>query len=172
MKHYFNQLFVISVLLILGIGNALHSSGQVNTFTSGYTLNTGNNASLAFDRNGNGINMSLGTRLLGPNAQDSLSNTIFQMGFPFYFLRNQPFQSVRISSNGMLTFSSFPILVNLNSPEIIALSAFNTKMRIGSDGEVRALNLGTAPNRTVVVEWKTCNLRLTQRVVQGKVPFR
>jgi hypothetical protein len=172
MKHYFNQLIVISILLVLGIGNSLHSSGQVNTFTSGYTLTTGNNASLAFDRNGNSINMSLGTRLLGPNAQDSLSNTFFQMGFPFYLLRNQPFQSFRISSNGMLTFSSFSIVVNLNSPEIIALSAFNTKMRTGSDGEVRALNLGTAPNRTVVVEWKNMQLAANPAGGTGQSTFQ
>lgn len=152
------RILALSVLVLLGAilngipGAALASDGGPDTF--GYTWQDNNPVEGActysfFDIASTGTNIGTG--------DDVVFNNI-PIGFTFSYYGTN-YTSVNVSTNGFLAFgtssSSFantcPQPVSLNDQQI---SAFWDDLYVFSPSSLRYQTIGSAPNRTFIVQWE------------------
>ena len=122
---------------------------QVITVASNYTFATATNASLT--------DMSAGTtQLLAANIDDTAS-ALTNIGFDFFF-QGTRFTQFSINENGVLrlgataqTSTPYKPLAQAGIPIITAYGA-DQRTHAG-DGKVHFKVIGSAPNRTLIVEW-------------------
>ncbi|MGH2729064.1 MAG: S8 family serine peptidase [Actinomycetota bacterium] len=96
----------------------------------------------------------------GTNTGIASDDTSASVNLPFSFsYYDQPFTSVKVSSNGYLVFGSSAAtaysnvaIPNTGSPNGL-VAAFWDDLNPGAGGSVRYKTVGTAPNRKFVVEW-------------------
>ncbi len=138
MKSVFSLLSAIS-LLSAGTGRLL---AQVTT-TYGFSQSNGTYAPI------------VGGTVLGTGAMDDNNYTNLSIGFPFVF--NGISQSVfSVNANGYLALgptvaNTYTALSTGSSNHVVA--ALNHDMEGLANAELRYQVLGTAPNRTLVVQW-------------------
>lgn len=146
--------------------------------SASYLFNTDTAGSLVLDANGNTVNMSTGTtQLLGAGVDDTISAlTALNLGTggPFNFLfMGRSFTQFAVSDNGLLTLGATPgtstYLLGGTTPTI---SAFANDMRVGTDGRVVAKIVGTAPNRTIVVQWTNNMIRYLGTAAAGTATWQ
>lgn len=96
------------------------------------------------------------TQIFGPNAYYQLSPAI-DLPFTFVYL-GQPYTQVKVSTNGCLTFD--PSASYISSSNDLAstymkyiLAPFWDSLEVSYAGKIHYQTLGTAPNRTFVVEF-------------------
>ncbi len=122
---------------------------QVINNTANYGFATSTTAALA--------DMSTGTtQLLAPNVDDTAS-ALTNIGFDFYF-QGARFTSFSINDNGVVrlgataqTSTPYKPLAQTNVPLITAYGA-DQRTHAG-DGKVHFKVIGSAPGRTLVIEW-------------------
>jgi len=138
MKKLFISL-ILSVLFVTGI----QAQSIVN-----YTFNTAHTVALG--------DLSSGSTQLIAGSSVDLASTVTDIGFSFYFM-GAPYTQFSVNSNGQMRLGATGIsgtgITNaaLNTPFIVPMSGTNTLL---STGKVHYIVLGTAPNRTLIVEWK------------------
>jgi subtilisin family serine protease len=96
----------------------------------------------------------------GTNTGIASDDTSATVSLPFTFsYYEQPFSSLKVSSNGYLVFGSSAAtaysnvaIPNTGSPNGL-VAAFWDDLNPGAGGSVRYKTVGTAPNRKFVVEW-------------------
>jgi hypothetical protein len=165
MKSLLNhQTYYLSVFLLLIVFIPKIANGQSS---ANYTYSTSATGSLALDANGNSIDMSSGTtQIVGPGLDASTGTGITNIGFTFIFMGNV-FTQFSVQEDGILQLGSTLVPTNtytinggsLTSPR---LSAFNADFRTGTTtGKIHYKLIGTAPNRTLIVEFKDMQLFYT-----------
>jgi len=122
--------------------------------TANYAFATNNNGTLAQDMNGNAVDMTTGSTSLLPATTDDTSSPLTNIGFDFFFMGSRQNQFA-VSDNGILRLGG-TVTTNLYaipSTTQLLITAFANDKRVGTDGVVRYKVVGTAPNRTLVVEY-------------------
>lgn len=145
-----NYLLLLSLFLLTQLSVAQSS---VN-----YLFSTNNNGSLALDMNGNTVDMTTGTTLLIGAGLNSVASASMNIGFDFWFMgsRNTTFNATSHGLIGLTTSVSTGNNVGGGAgPRIGAFvnGTTGTNMATSSTGKVHYKIVGTAPNRTLVVEW-------------------
>ncbi|HEV7570347.1 MAG TPA: fibronectin type III domain-containing protein [Thermoanaerobaculia bacterium] len=140
------KLAVAAVLLALFLAPS-HARAQANA--ANYAFSTTTSGSLT--------DMSSGTTTLIAADQDDVASPVTLIGFDFYLMgaRQDRFS---VNSNGTLRFGSTAISTTLYDPLGQAgqslITAYGADQRTHAvDGKVHFKVIGSAPNRTLVVEW-------------------
>jgi hypothetical protein len=144
----------IFVLLIATITFAMSSFGQS---TANYSFATTTSGSLAVDANANTVDMTTGTTTLVVAGTDDGASAVTNIGFDFW-LNGTRFTQFSASSNGLMALGSTAVstgyVMSVGTAANPHLSAFNADLRAGlTTGKVHYKVVGTAPNRTLVVEF-------------------
>ncbi|MBL7753584.1 MAG: fibronectin type III domain-containing protein, partial [Chitinophagaceae bacterium] len=149
MSPFFFLSFVF-LFFILGKAGAQNSSN--------YTFSTNNNGSLALDMNGNTVDMTTGTTvLLGPGLS-GVANSQMPMGFDFWLMGTRH-TTFNVTTHGLIGLSTnVSTGNNIGGGTGARLGAFvngtsAANMATSATGKVHCKVIGTAPNRTLVVEW-------------------
>ncbi|MGA8810222.1 MAG: hypothetical protein WB973_20315 [Thermoanaerobaculia bacterium] len=140
------KLAVAAVLLAVFLAPS-HAQAQANA--ANYAFSTTTSGSLT--------NMSSGTTTLVNPDQDDTASAVTLIGFEFVFMgvRQDRFS---VNSNGTLRFGASVISNTLYDPLAQAgqslITAYGADQRTHAvDGKVHFKVIGSAPNRTLVVEW-------------------
>ena len=157
-----NKALIRSMAIFFIVGSFAVSQKTVAQATDAtqYTFSTSGSGSLILDRNGNAVDMTTGTTPLVTSGIDDGSSGVTNIGFNFYFFSagGTPYTQFSVSSNGAMRLgataiannvygSSFPVAVQ----PIIA--PYSGDLETSSGGKVHYKVIGTAPNRTLVVEY-------------------
>ncbi|MBL7727625.1 MAG: fibronectin type III domain-containing protein, partial [Dinghuibacter sp.] len=145
--------FYLLILALVSFGAGLFAQSSAN-----YTFNTNNNGSLVLDMNGNTVDMTTGTtQLLGPNVNTAATGQN-AIGFEFWFMGTRQ-TTFNVSSHGLMGLTTSITTGNSigggAGPRIGAFvnGTTGTNMGTSATGKVHYKVVGTAPNRTLVVEW-------------------
>ena len=140
------KLAVAAVLLAVFLAPS-HAQAQANAANYAYTTTT----------SGSLTNMSSGTTTLINPDQDDVASAVTLIGFEFVFMgvRQDRFS---VNSNGTLRFGATQVSTTLYDPLAQAgqslIDAYGADQRTHAvDGKVHYKVIGSAPNRTLVVEW-------------------
>ncbi|MCD6069146.1 MAG: hypothetical protein K0S33_3972 [Bacteroidetes bacterium] len=134
--------------------------------SSHYTFSTGNNASLALDLNGNTIDMSTGTtQLVAANVDDASSaaqglDLVAGTSFTFRFMGTN-YTTFSANDNGVMALGA-TVATNaytIGANTVATIAPFGNDMKTGTNGKVHAKIFGSAPNRTLVIEWQNVMVR-------------
>lgn len=168
------QCMALILFMMLSLGQLSWAQSTAN-----YTFSTNATSSLALDLNGNAIDMLTGTtQLLASGVDDTVSPlTNLNLGagsaFDFFFQGNRYFQ-FGVSDNGLLTLGATPVTNTyaIGTGTTPTIAPFANDMRVGSNGRVEAKILGTAPNRTLVVQWTNNMIRYAASAANGTGTFQ
>ncbi len=137
------------------------------------------NYSFTSSATGSLVDMSSGTiQILAPGVDDTSSAlTNFNLGagstFEFYFMGTR-YTQFGVSDNGILTLGATPgtAVYAIPNTTVPTLAPFGNDMRIATNGKVEAKVLGTAPNRTLVVQWTNVMVRYLNPAIAGGATFQ
>ncbi len=170
--------FLLGSILIIGAIGA-NAQSTVNYLPSPTTVTTGTNGSLALDMNSNAIDMTTGTTsLLGAGIDDgvsALTNTNLGVGSTFeFFLMGSRYANFGVTANGIMTMGVAPgsTVYAIPNTTVPTIAAFANDMQTGSDGNVIAKIVGTAPNRTLVIQWTNIMVRFITPVAPGTATWQ
>src|SRR5262245_4436900 len=101
------------------------------------------------------------TQLIGSDQDDRASN-VTAIGFDFWFVGTRHTQ-FSVNSNGLIHLGGSVISVNFvnglgtttDDPQI---APYWDDLRIGTNGQVRAKVIGSAPSRKLVIEWQNMQI--------------
>lgn len=131
--------------------------------TANYTRTSNATASL--------VGMTGSTFLIGPSNDDS-SSALTSLGFNFWFMGVR-YNSLSASSNGAVALGNTKIPSSyygnnfpFASPAAI-IAPFLQNMRTSSSGKVHFINNGTAPNRTLTIEFLNMGLNNSSAAANG-----
>ena len=138
----------VRTLIILSVYSVFFFAIRVNAQTaSQYTFSTATGASLT--------TMTGSTLIMGSNLDDSASTTI-NIGFSFTFA-GTAYTQFSVNSNGLMRLGSTAVTNawqnGITTGPFPALMPLWDDGHTGSNGGVRYLLTGTAPNRQLTVEW-------------------
>ena len=150
--------------VVLGFSGMLASAQS----TGNYTGFVSTKSSLALDRNSNTIDMSTGTTPLLGSGVDDTSSPVTSIGFDFFFMKGY-YNQFGVSDNGILTLGTIPgtTVYALPNATVPTISAFANDMRVGTNGAVISKVVGSAPNRTLVVQWSNNMIRYLNTAAAG-----
>ena len=157
----FILLFYILILFLLLTGKMI---GQ-NISSTTYPLESSTGASLTSFT-------SLGT-LVG-SGNDDTNSSLINIGFDFWF-NGLRYTQFGVNSNGHLKLGSTVTNINYinnlaNGTENPKIAPYWDDLTTGSDGYVKYGLVGSAPNRRLVVEWKT-NVYVNNATVSNAAPL-
>ncbi|MEC4005949.1 hypothetical protein OX283_014870, partial [Flavobacterium sp. SUN052] len=173
-----NDIFLKFKFILLAV--ILFAFSQANSQVAGnYAFSTNATASLALDSNSNTIDMTAGTTsLVAASSDDTVSAlTGFNLGsgasFNFNFC-GVSYTNFGVTDNGIITLGVVPVntvyaLPNATTPTI---SAFANDTRVGTNGSVVAKIVGTAPNRTLVLQWTNVMIRYLATAASGTATYQ
>ena len=144
--------------------------------TSQFSFTNVNTGSFLSDRSGNAVSMASGTSPLVGASIDDGSSAVTNIGFTFTFAGTQYTQfsassngAIRLGATAMATAAygaTFPVA----SVPIIA--PYWGDLSTSSTGKVHYKLVGTAPNRTLVVEFLNMNINYSSATVDGTFQAR
>lgn len=129
---------------------------------SNYAFTTTASGSLALDMNSNAIDMSTGTTQLVGADLDDASSTVTPIGFVFVFM-GSGYNQFSANSNGILMLGTTAVSTtaystNSSTTASPRLAPMAGDLRTGAAGKVHYKVVGTAPYRTLVVEFLNMSL--------------
>uniref|UniRef100_UPI002632EE56 beta strand repeat-containing protein n=1 Tax=Fluviicola sp. TaxID=1917219 RepID=UPI002632EE56 len=136
-------------------------------------------ANYAFSTNTTGslVDMSTGTtQLIGPGL-DASASAVTSIGFTFPFM-GSTFSQFSVNEDGVLQLGGTAVGTNVytitgGTTTLPRLAAFNADMRTGTTtGKVHYKVTGTAPNRSLVVEFTNMQLFYTGTGTAGTTTFQ
>lgn len=148
------------IVMLMAMNHSVWAQSSAN-----YTFVTNTTGSLALDMNGNAIDMSAGTQLVGPGL-DASASAVTNIGFDFHLMGNR-FTQFSIQEDGILQLGATAAPTNVytitgGSATSPRLTAFSADMKTGiTTGKVHYKVVGTAPNRVLVVEFLDMQLFYT-----------
>ena len=148
---HLTRLYVVAFCLLASVG----LWGQS---TANYTFATNATGSLVLDANSNAIDMSTGTTQLVAAGLDANASAVTNIGFDFW-LQGTRFTQFSVQEDGLMQLGSTTVGTNVytiigGTTAAPRLAAFNADMRTGTTtGKIHHKLVGTAPNRTLVVEF-------------------
>ena len=130
--------------------------------SANYDFSTSTSGSLTLDRNGNAVDMTTGTTQLVASGLDNSSSSVTTLPFTFVFM-GSPYTQFSATSNGLLglggtAVSSSTYAVSAGTASAPIISPFGADLRTGPAGKVHYKVVGTAPNRTLVVEFSNMTI--------------
>ena len=121
-----------------------------------YAFSTTTTGSLALDANGNTVDMSTGTTQLLASGLDDVASTVNAIGFNFIGM-GVMHDNFSANSNGAMALGTTAIgtsgITNVGSATRMFIAPFGGDQATHSTGKVHYKVIGSAPNRTLVVEW-------------------
>ena len=128
--------------------------------TANYVFTTSTAGSLAADANGNAIDMTTGTTALIAAATDSGVSLLTNIGFNFT-LMGSSYNQFSVSSNGLMQLGSTLVSGtnyvgsggSATIPKLAPLACDAITASTLDGGGVTSKVVGTAPNRTLVIQW-------------------
>ncbi|MCG2611374.1 T9SS type A sorting domain-containing protein [Flavobacterium sp. SM15] len=161
--------FFNAAVMLLAV---LFVQGSFGQSTANYAFTTNATSSLALDANGNTVDMSSGTTQLVGAGLDAAASVVTNIGFNFVFM-GTGFTQFSVNEDGQLKLGS--VVVGTNSYGITGgtaaaplLTALNADFRTGTTtGKIHYKLVGTAPNRTLVVEFKDMQIFYTGTAAAG-----
>lgn len=162
-----------TVLMLLCITFAFTmNAGAQNA--SQYSFSTVSNASLALDKNSNAVDLSTSTQLVASTSDDVVSAST-NIGFNFTFF-GTTYTAFTASSNGGIRLggtigtttigTSFPV-----SAQAI-LAPYLGDIRTSTTGKVHYKLIGTAPNRSLVIEFLNMGINFNNSTANGTFQVR
>jgi hypothetical protein len=144
--------------------------------TANYTFSTATNGSLALDANGTAIDMSTGTTQLVGGSADQTVSSVASIGFS-YTLMGNTYTQFYAGANGLLglggtTFSSSLYSPSTGTTTTPLIAPFAGDLQTGSSGKIHYKVVGSAPNRTLVVEYLNMNLYYSSGVYGNDATFQ
>lgn len=141
------------ILVFLMLFSFVFVQGQTVT---NYVFSTTTTGSLVLDANGNTVDMSTGTTLLHGSGVDDAASTVNPIGFNFYGMGVLQ-TNFSANSNGAMTLGNVAIgtsgTTNAGSVSTMFIAPFGGDQATSATGKVHYKVVGSAPNRTLVVEW-------------------
>jgi len=144
-----------------------------------YAVTNNTTSSLGLDANANVIDMTSGTTVLVASGLDDTASALtnFNLGsgstFSFKFCGTY-YTSFGVSDNGIVTLGVTPgtTVYALPNTTVPTISPFANDTRVGTDGEVEAKIVGTAPNRTLVIQWTNNMIRYLTTAAAGTATYQ
>lgn len=147
-KLHIQKILILIVILFFGeksFAQTISSTTYPRTVSSGVSL----------------VSYTSLSTLIG-SGRDDTNSSLANIGFDFWF-NGVRYTEFGVSANGYLSLGSAPnatgtssYVNNLsNGNDVPKIAPFWSDLTTGSDGYVRYGLSGTAPNRTLVVEWRT-----------------
>src|SRR6266487_1602922 len=101
------------------------------------------------------------TQLVGPDFDDRAS-TVANIGFDFWFVGTR-YTQFSANSNGLIRLGATAVSTNFvndlsNSSDDPQITPYWDDLRIGTNGQVRAKVIGSAPSRKLVIEWQNMQI--------------
>jgi len=141
------------ILVFLMLFSFVFVQGQSVT---NYVFSTSTTGSLVLDANGNTVDMSTGTTLLHGSGVDDAASAVNPIGFNFYGMGVLQ-TNFSANSNGAMTLGNVAIgtsgTTNAGSATTMFIAPFGGDQATSATGKVHYKVVGSAPNRTLVVEW-------------------
>ncbi|MEI6408536.1 MAG: fibronectin type III domain-containing protein [Bacteroidota bacterium] len=154
-------IFFLAAMLFFAVGAGAQS-------TANYTFSTNSTGSLALDLNGNAVDMSTGTtQISGASVDQGVNASAINIGFDFWLNGNR-YTQFNATTNGLVSLSSTSTSVS-GSTYVVSggttttpiISAFAADLGTGTSGKTHYKVVGTAPNRTLVIEFLNMTLYWT-----------
>ncbi|WP_291134822.1 T9SS type A sorting domain-containing protein [Flavobacterium sp. UBA7663] len=121
-----------------------------------YAFSTTTTGSLALDANGNTVDMSTGTTQLLASGLDDSASTVQAIGFNFIGMGAVQ-TNFSANSNGAMALGNTAIgtsgITNVGSATTMFVAPFGGDQATHATGKVHYKVVGSAPNRTLVIEW-------------------
>ncbi len=137
------------------IMSAINAGIFAQANSANYAVTSSTTGSLALDANGNATDMTVGTTQLVAPSSDGTVSAVTSLPFTFMMM-GFPYSSFTASADGMIRLGSSAVSgVNFTSSTANSamISALGADLYVGAAGKVHYKIVGTAPNRTLVVEW-------------------
>ena len=160
------------LLVVFALFAGISMQGQS---TANYAFTTNATGSLALDANSNAIDMTTGTTQLVAAGVDTGASTVNGIGFNFYGMGTF-FNNFSANSNGAMALGNTAVsssgTTNGGSATALFISPFGGDAQVGATGKVHYKIVGTAPNRTLVVEWYNMELNWSSNSADGTFQVR
>lgn len=153
-----------SVSLLAVITILLFAESASAQTTANYSVFTGTSGSFAADRNSNVVDMTTGTtQIIAADIDDGNGSALISnIGFDFFLYGNR-FTQFSVNSNGLIGLGSTAVGSgtyatsggSITNPRI---SAFCADLRTGAAGKIHYKLVGSAPNRSLVIEFLNMSL--------------
>ena len=123
------------------------------------------NYSFSYSFNGSLVDISSGATTLLTGSQNDAASAITNIGFTFYFM-GVPYTQFSANSNGQIRLGAInvggaPVSGSALNVPILAPMSYDNNVHNGMTYKV----IGTAPNRTLVIEWNKFDLFNTNYAV-------
>jgi hypothetical protein len=178
------QFFKSAVTALLGVLALLAPDIKAQNLAN-YTFATSTSGSLTSDANSNTIDMSTGfVQLISENSANGNASAVLNMNlevdplvapFEFWFngTRRTQFSA---NSNGLIrldaTAAGSAFTPTANIPLLAPFAQTGTASGTSITGNVRAKLVGSAPNRTLVIEWRNVRIPYTSVTADGTYQVR
>lgn len=156
------KVITLSAILLFIFSINIFSQSSAN-----YTFATNSTGSLALDLNGNTVDMTTGTTTTSVSSVDQGTSGAISIGFDFWLMgiRYNQFSAttnglVGLSNSGTSASGSVYV-VSGGTVALPIISAFAADLGTGTLGKVQYKLIGTAPNRTLVIEFTNMTLLWT-----------
>ena len=157
LKKHPNKWLFVWLLTLIGISN-----GNAQN-VSNYAVTTNNTSSLAADLNSNLIDMTTGTTSLITTGADDAASTVTGIGFTFTF-DGVAYTQFSASTNGLIRLGATVVgatTYGIGQASQALIAPFAGDLEMKSSGKIHFKLIGTAPNRTLVVEFLEMGLDYT-----------
>lgn len=140
-----------------------------------YAFTTTTTGSLVLDANGNTVDMSTGTTQLHGSGVDDAASTVNPIGFNFIGM-GVMHSNFSANSNGALGLGNAAIgspgTVNAGNATTLFIAPFGGDQATHATGKVHYKVVGSAPNRTLVVEWLNMEMNYSSTTSNGTFQAR
>ncbi len=147
----------------------LYSQSSAN-----YTFASSSSGSLAADANSNTVNMSSGTTQLIAASVDDGASPINNIGFDFWLLGTR-YTQFSASSNGAIALGNIAIsssIYTLPQAAPVIIAPFMGNQKTSSSGKVHYKIVGSAPSRTLVIEFLNMGMNNSSTGANGTYQLR
>jgi hypothetical protein len=144
----FRSLLFIIVCLLFLINGSAHGQSPVN-----YNYLTNSTASLISDKDGNSIDMSVGTTLIYGSMIENYAAALQNIGFSFYFM-GVPYTQFSTNPSGQVALGALITGSTQTIPDSKPVIVLNNQgAKTSATGKVHFKMQGISPNRVLIIEW-------------------
>ena len=161
-------------VLLFSMLASLYSVKSYAQFAAAYTFSTNTSSSLEEDLNANTFTMGSGTTQLVASGTDQGTSTVQNIGFTFNFMGNN-YTQFSATSNGLVALGGTTLSTGryvIGTPGDTVITPFSADLATHSTGKVHYKLIGTAPNRTLVIEFQNMEISWTSSTADGTYQAR
>ena len=167
-KMFMNKIYTLLFTVVLFAGAKVNAQSSANYTAPPTASATNTNASLALDMNSNTVDMTTGTTQISSSSVDQgVGASAITIGFDFWLMGNR-YTQFNVTTNGLVSLSSTSTSASGSSYVVSGgtvttpiISAFAADLGTGTSGKTHYKIVGTAPSRTLVIEFSNMTLLWT-----------